>query len=102
MRDTIFDMHGFKELDVIDWEKTNMNLKQVRDWLHAYAQKLHSHNRLQPPDVDSENLDTTTHPIFSYPHPPIIRRDCRDIHTYTHTHKATLQTRTQPISSCVE
>jgi len=47
-------------------------------------------------------IDTTTHQVSPCPHPPpIIGRDCRGIHTYTHTHKATLQTGTQPISSCV-
>ena len=33
--------------------------------------------------------------------PPIIRRDCRVIHTYTHTCKVTLQIKTQFISSYI-
>ena len=59
LRDIINDATVVNEVDVIDWANTHMSLHHVRNWLHAYARKLYSHNRLQPPIVHRDSLKNT-------------------------------------------
>ena len=89
MRDSINGYTHINEVDVINWEESQINLRQVRNWLHAYAQKLYSHNRLQPPNVHEEtdlDDDATKANEYRSNQPPMLALDEYEHYTKKYLH----------------